>query len=75
MFGRNWLNHIRLDGHEIYIMHSSPPQATLLKHAAVFQDGLGTLQGFKAKIFMEGGTPCFCKAWTVPYAPEDLGIG
>ena len=38
----------------------------------MFQDGLGTLQGFKAKIFMEGATPRFCKARTVPYALKDL---
>ena len=73
LFGRNWLNHIRLDWHELYNMHASPLQATLQKHAAVFQDGLGTLQGFKAKIFAEeGATPRFCKARTVPYALKDL---
>ena len=73
LFGRNWLNHIRLDWHELYNMHASPLQATLQKHAAVFQDGLGTLQGFKAKIFVEeGATPRFCKARTVPYALKDL---
>ena len=69
LFGRNWLDHIRLDWHEIYNMHASPLQAILQKHAAVFQDGLGTLQGFKAKIFVEeGATPRFCKARTIPYA-------
>ena len=58
LLGRNWLNHIRLDWQEIYTMHSSPLQATLQKHAAVFQEGLGTLQGFKAQILVEeGATP------------------
>lgn len=38
LFGRNWLNHIRLDWHEIYTVHASPLQATLRKHAAVFQE-------------------------------------
>ena len=38
LFGRNW--------HEIYTVHASHLQATIRKHAAVFQEGLGTLQGF-----------------------------
>ena len=34
----------------------------------MFQDGLGTLKGFKAKILVEeGAQPRFCKARSVPY--------
>jgi len=34
-----------------------------------FQEGLGTLCGFKAEIYVdEGARPKFCKAWTVPYS-------
>ena len=39
----------------------------------MFQDELGTLQGFKAKILVdEQVTPCFCKARSVPYSLKDL---
>ena len=72
LFGRNWLNQIRLEWHEIYNLHTSSLQAILQKHTAVFQEGLGTLKGFKAKILVEeGATPRFCKARTVPYSVKE----
>ena len=37
LFGRNWLNQIRLEWHEIYNLHTSSLQAILQKHEAVFQ--------------------------------------
>ena len=73
LFGRNWLNHIRLEWHEIYNFHTSSLQATLQKHGAVFKEGLGTLKGFKAKILVEdGATPRFSKARTVPYSLKEM---
>ena len=37
--------------------------------AAVFEETLGTLQGFKAQVHIDSAaTPKFCKARTVPYA-------
>ena len=39
------------------------------RHAAVFQEGLGKLKGYKAKITLDPqATPHFCKARPVPYA-------
>ena len=38
-------------------------------HKAVFQEGLGELKGYKAKIALDPqATPRFCKARSVPYA-------
>ena len=72
LFGRNWLHQIRLEWHDIYNLHTSSLQAILQKHTAVFQEGLGTLKGFKAKILVEeGATPRFCKARTVPYSVKE----
>ena len=38
-------------------------------YSSVFEPGLGTLQGYKAKIHVDpGARPKYCKAWSVPYA-------
>ena len=69
LFGRNWLQQVRLDWHEIFSLQNTSLHTILQKHGAVFQDGLGTLKGFKAKILVEeGAQPRFCKARSVPYA-------
>ena len=52
LMGRNWLQLFKLDWQEIFLLQStsvSPIQQVLQKHSSVFQDGLGTLTGFKAK--------------------------
>ena len=46
----------------------SPVQPILQKYPNVFQEGLGTLTGFKAKIIVDPTVPPkYCKAHTVPY--------
>ena len=46
----------------------NPAQQVLHKHPDVFQDGLGTLTGFKAKIIVDpSAQPKYCKARTLPY--------
>ena len=43
-------------------------QALLQKYEKVFQEGLGTLKNFQAKIHVDStASPKFCKARTVPY--------
>ena len=43
------------------------------EHGEVFQDELGTLKGFQAKIYVDpSAQPKFCKARTVPYAMQML---
>ena len=74
MFGRNWLDTIRLDWHNI--CHASCPselQETLSKYRAVFEEGLGTLKDFKASIDVDPrAKPRFCKSRSIPYAMRDL---
>ena len=53
-------------------MHTASLQAVLAKHSGVFQDGLGTLKGFRAKIYANpDAPPRFNPAQSVPYALRD----
>ena len=47
-------------------------QLVLQRHQALFQEGLGTLQGHKVRIIADPeATPRFCKARSVRYALRD----
>ena len=62
ILGRDWLRTIKLDWQELNFVCNSSLQDLLFKYEDVFQPGLGTLQGFKAKIIIEeNATPKFCK--------------
>ena len=71
LLGCNWLHIFNLDWQEIFVLQSSvdnPAQQILQKHPNVFQEGLGTLTDFKAKIIVDpAAQPKYCKARTVPY--------
>ena len=75
LMGRNWLQLFKLDWQEIFLLQSnslSPIQQILQKHSNVFQEGLGTLTGFKAKIIVDpSATPKYCKPRSVPYFLRD----
>ena len=72
LLGRDWLSQIRLDWHQIHHAHSASLQALLARYPAVFQDGLGKLQGYQAKILVEpNSVPKFNSARSVPYALRD----
>ena len=44
----------------------------LAKYPEVFQEGLGSLKGYEAKINVDpSATPCFFKARSVPYAMHE----
>ena len=46
-----------------------PVEALLSQHGKLFEDGLGTLQGYEAKLYVDPqAIPKFCKARPVPYA-------
>jgi len=52
LLGRDWLSHLRLDWkeiHQLQLQHDDPLERMLAKQV-VFQEGLGTLHGYKAKI-------------------------
>ena len=69
LLGRGWLQRLQLDWSEIHSIRSNPLQALLDRHAPVFQEGLGELRDFRAKILVDpNAQPRFCKARQVPYA-------
>ncbi len=58
--GRNWLQKIQLDWQEIHRLYDRPVDRVLDRHSEVFQDELGTLKGFQAKIHIDPSvTPRF----------------
>lgn len=68
LLGRNWLCELRLNWHEIFWLHNGSLSQVLEKHKAVFEPGLGTVTGYKARIVVDPNvTPKYCKARTVPY--------
>ena len=73
LLGRDWLEHVRLDWNKVHHMYESDAlQEVIDQHAAVFQPGLGTLKGYKAKIHLNPDAhPKFCRARTVPYAQRE----
>ena len=72
LLGRDWLRQIKLDWRQIHHVHSSSLQALLARYPAVFQDGLGKLRGYQARILVEPGTvPSFNPARSVLYALRD----
>ena len=73
LFGRNWLEKIKLDWPAIHKVQENPLDVILAQHQQVFQDGLGTLVGYHAQIQIDpAATPKFCKARTVSYAYREL---
>ena len=69
LFGRDWLTKIHLNWGAINTVKCRTLTSVLESYSSVFEPGLGTLQGYKAKIHMDpGAQPKYCKAWSVPYA-------
>jgi len=77
LLGRDWLAHIRLDWQQIFQMRAEsirpnqvPELDRLLNaHIKVFEEGLGTIEGIQAKIFVDPTIkPLYFKARPVPHA-------
>ena len=71
LFGRDWLQHVKLQWSEIvHLSALSPDLSSLLgKHEALFKDGLGTVQGVKANIHVDPqAKPKYFKHCPVAYA-------
>ena len=71
LLGRNWLEEIKIDWPRIKQLtsHDKRLEEILQKHAPLFGEGLGALQGAKAEIHVDlTATPMFHKAKPVPYA-------
>ena len=63
LLGRNWLACFHLDWNVIHKVQHSKVSNVLDKYKSVFTLGLGTLEGFEAKIHIEPNAfPRFCQA-------------
>ena len=73
LLGRNWLNKITLNWHDIYrISETESVSRVLNRHQAVFKPGLDTIKGHRADIRVKYGvSPVFCKARPVPCAVKE----
>ena len=71
VLGRNWLYDLKLDWKgllKVFRMSNGKTDFSL-KYPEVFQEGLGTVKGYKARIYLkENSTPIFKKARPVPFA-------
>ena len=77
LLGRSWLRKIKLPWKEMFTQWkttdemnhlSDLPNEFFAEFKELFSDGLGLLQGFKAKFEVPtGSTPVFCKARPLPY--------
>ena len=70
LLGRNWLSVLKLDWQHIFRVESNRSlQDVLTRCNEVFNEGLGTVLGVKAKIHVSPeATPIFHKARSVPYS-------
>jgi len=72
LLGRNWLLKIKLNWAELHYAVSSDLNSVIDKYSAVFEEGLGTYQGYQAKIHVDpNATPRFFKPRTVPYSMRE----
>ena len=53
LLGRDWLKKLKLDWQQINHMHLKTLHDLLEEHKVVFEESLGMLNGFKAKIFVD----------------------
>ena len=57
----------------VHHLSTTPLQMLLDKYDSVFQEGLGTLKDFKARIYVDPeAKPRYCKARSVPYAMRQM---
>ena len=72
LLGRDWLQHIQLDWREIKaVAHNAVGSLGYLldKYGDVFNEGVGTIKGFQAKLHVKSDArPKFFKPCSVPYA-------
>ena len=72
LMGRNWLRKVTLDWQEIHCMMNQSLQKVLVSHQAVFQEGLGKMEGFKAKLYVDpSAKPWYFRPRSIPFALRD----
>ena len=68
LFGRNWLNKIKLNWGKINHIMSQGYQKVIDKYPEIFKNEMGTLKGTKAKIHVDPlAIPRFFKPRSIPY--------
>ena len=76
LMGRDWINKFKVSLKGIYNLVGTGDSAlekVLSKHAVVFSKKLGTLKGYKAKLYVDPeAKPKFFKPRTVPFAMKPL---
>ena len=69
------MSKIRLNWSKIHYTASHGLHELLNKYDQIFQEGLATFKGYKARIKMDpNAIPHFCKARTVPYAMREVEL-
>ena len=70
LFGRDWLEKLKLNWVEVKSLHSQGRLSSILEmHKSVFSEGIGKLKDIKANLTLkEGAKPKFLKARNVPYS-------
>ena len=69
LLGRDWLREIKLNWSTMLNVSTTPYQAILDQHSAVFKEEMGRIEGVQAKFNIKpGSTPRFYRARSVPYA-------
>ena len=72
LFGRNWLEVIKLKWSDIHCVQAPGLQDILCKYPEVFRKGLGTFQGPEVSLVVDAeAPPRFCKARPLPYAMRE----
>ena len=79
LFGRNWLEKIRLNWKQIFAIQilsvgdrNQRVESLLGKYKGLFENSLGTMKDVEANIDLKGeANPKFCKARPIPYALRD----
>ena len=68
LFGRNWLEKIKLDWNSIHTLQNISVSPLLDKYAPLFADKLGLLRSATAKLYVDPqATPKYFRARPVPY--------
>ena len=76
LIGRNWMSHINFNWKAIKCTRASTSttelDSLLMKYPSVFEDKLGTMKHFRAKLeIKEGATPKFFRPRPVPFALKE----
>ena len=72
LLGRDWLNQLPFNWHQIFSVSSTKLEGMLEKHRAVFGGDLEEYKGPPTRIVVDPKEPPhFCKARSIPYALRD----